>query len=243
MSSVKSTIRHVLINSDNALAVSAIIVILAASTGLLFHSQVCSAQDSPPLGKTLLRIFNSTLPAHETVVGGHSRPLSVCEVKYAKRIFGKAIDYRNVRIVRGSLVSLDVTRAIGNSIFFAERCFTESEMELSIHGQEVLIHELTHVLQFQTTGWDYAQRCLTSQLYAFIKTGSRHCAYDWEFDEKQRLPPGHWNPEQQAEIMEDYNKLLCRKERGQLLLEADNKELKRLKSIATEIISAYVPGH
>ena len=43
-----------------------------------------------------------------------------------------------------------------------------------------LVHEMTHVYQYQTGGWGYAPEALWAQFKSFVTTGDRGGAYDWE---------------------------------------------------------------
>lgn len=84
----------------------------------------------------------------------HSRPLTAAEVELAKTVFGTAIDYGAVRIVRRKWAFFqprNVTMAPSGNIHFHPKgdsyrdCFASS----SIGWQGHLIHELVHVWQYQ----------------------------------------------------------------------------------------------
>jgi hypothetical protein len=123
----------------------------------------------------------------------------------AKVIFGDSIDYSKVVVDGGSIASLKASRTIGNTIHLTPDLFEPDSSETSTEGKRILVHELTHVWQYQHQGWTYAPKALWAQAKAAIK-GDRNGAYDWT-----RLigtPFEQWNPEAQAEAVEDYNRAL-----------------------------------
>jgi hypothetical protein len=85
-------------------------------------------------------------------------------------------------------------------------------LSLSDIGMSVLIHELAHVWQYQTSGYRYIASSLWAQLRAWATTGSRRGAYDWR--SAPHKPWTHWNAEQQAQCISDYNDALRRVRAG-----------------------------
>src|SRR5262249_44382137 len=105
----------------------------------------------------------------------------------------------------GSLGSAGApARTIGNSIYMADEQFMPGTSNLTPGGMSTLIHELGHVWQFQTKGAGYIPNALGAQLEAYLTTGDRNNAYDWERAAAQQLEWENWNAEQQAEAMEAY---------------------------------------
>jgi hypothetical protein len=89
-----------------------------------------------------------------------SRSLTPGEVDLARTMFGEAIDYRRVRIIRGKWWPLQprgiVMAPTGNIHFHpADRRWSEDFSKTPLELQGLLIHELTHVWQAQTRGRFY----------------------------------------------------------------------------------------
>jgi hypothetical protein len=90
----------------------------------------------------------------------HSRSLTVGEVELARSMFGNAIDYERIRIVRRRWWPLQ-TRGIvmaptGNIHFHpADPRWSEDFSKAPLELQGLLIHELTHVWQAQKRGRFY----------------------------------------------------------------------------------------
>jgi len=151
-----------------------------------------------------------------------SRSLTASEIKYAKDIFKDSIDYSAIAITRDSMLSAGAPRTIGNTIHLKSDWghFVGDTMELSPPGTkpqsglETLIHEMGHVWQYQNGGLAYIPESIWAQIKAAVGGGSRNAAYDWRAQHTAGLPWEKWNPEQQAEAIEDYNKLLRKSKDG-----------------------------
>ncbi len=122
-----------------------------------------------------------------------ARPLTVGEVELARSMFGDAIDYDKVRLVRGKWWPLQprgiVMAPTGNVHFHpADPRWSDDFSQATLAMQGLLIHELTHVWQTQTRGRYY----LPLMRHPF-------CRYAYE------LVPGRafdrYGLEQQAEIV------------------------------------------
>ena len=122
-----------------------------------------------------------------------SRPLTDGEVALARSMFGDAIDYQRVRIVRGKWWPFQprgiVMAPTGNIHFHpSDSRWSEDFSKVPFELQGILIHELTHVWQTQKRG----------RLYLPLM---RHpfCRYSYD------LVPGRgfdwYGLEQQAEIV------------------------------------------
>lgn len=149
------------------------------------------------------------------VVGGiveavrrESRSLNEPEINYAKDVYHDSLDYSVITITRGSLMSTGAPRTIGNTIHFTDDYYVGDTMDLTEAGKLTLIHEMAHVWQYQHTGWTYAPKALWAQAKAWWHTGSRNAAYDWRSLHNAGTPWADWNPEAQAEAVEDYNEAL-----------------------------------
>lgn len=97
-------------------------------------------------------------------------PLTPEQVDLARPIFGWSIAYGLVRLVVAAVANAPTT--LGNFIRISR------EDRRNGVPSETLIHELTHVWQFQTRGMRYMSNSLCQQLTAIIKKGDRNAAYD-----------------------------------------------------------------
>lgn len=99
------------------------------------------------------------------------RPLSKRELDLARPIFGASLRYAEVRIVETMIANAPVT--LGNYIRVPEQ---KSPGAHQI-PDETLIHELTHVWQFQARGMRYMSNSLCHQVVGLITKGDRNYAY------------------------------------------------------------------
>lgn len=139
-----------------------------------------------------------------------SRHLTPDEKTMAREVFRDSLDYEAITITRDSLFAAGAPRTIGNTIHLKSSWghFERDTVDLTDHGKETLIHEMTHVWQYQNGGLAYIPLSLISQLRAAVSGGSRDAAYNWREAHAANLPWEQWNPEQQAAAVEDYNRLL-----------------------------------
>ena len=123
----------------------------------------------------------------------HSRPLTTGEIALARSIFGSAIDYDRVKIVRGRWWPFQprgiVMAPTGNIHFHpADPNWSEDFAAASLSLQGLFIHEMTHVWQAQKHGRFY----LPLMRHPF-------CRYSYQLREGQ--PFDRYGLEQQAEIV------------------------------------------
>jgi hypothetical protein len=118
-------------------------------------------------------------------------PLTSQEIGLARPVFGESIVYGDVRVVVTTIVAAPTT--LGNNIRTAQR-----DME-----HWVLIHELTHVWQYQTQGTRYISDSACAQLRAAIAAGDRNAAYSYTPGQRHITD---YSAEQQASIVEDWFK-------------------------------------
>jgi hypothetical protein len=111
-----------------------------------------------------LELF-SALHGNALSLGG--RPLFRDERKDAAFIFHDSIDLDKVSVVHAVVANAPTT--LGN--------FIRIGMNGSIDRQ-TLIHELTHVWQYQTKGTQYISDSIWHQVGATISSGSRNAAYN-----------------------------------------------------------------
>ena len=144
----------------------------------------------------------STSRIGERVSTVHNRSMTEWEIRQARRVFGAAIDYTEVTIADGS-VSAKVAsaggyaRTIGNVINFPTGWS---------RNMALMIHELTHVWQYQTTGWTYAPAALWAQVTeGYSYTGDGKSAEQSLLDARAAGSTlADYNNEQQGDILADY---------------------------------------
>jgi len=96
------------------------------------------------------------------------RTLTMDEVAVARRVFGHSIHYEPIRVITASVVSSPTT--LGNYV----RVLPSAQLRLP---PDVLMHELTHVWQFQTRGMSYLSDSVCHQLAGAVTQGDRNAAY------------------------------------------------------------------
>ena len=121
------------------------------------------------------------------------RPLSEGEIALARSIFGSAIDYDRVRMVRGRWWPFQpkgvVMAPTGNIQFHpADPNWSDDFSRASLSLQGLFIHEMTHVWQSQTRGRYY----LPLMRHPF-------CRYGYQLQAGRRFD--RYGLEQQAEIV------------------------------------------
>jgi hypothetical protein len=128
----------------------------------------------------------------------------------ARDIVRDTVDYSKITITRDSVYSLGAPRTIGNTIYLKSDWghFDGDTLELTEAGKTVLIHEMSHVWQYQNGGLAYIPSSLLSQLAGTLKGRGAKSAYYWREAHAAGLPWNKWNAEQQAQAIEDYNGLL-----------------------------------
>ncbi len=146
-----------------------------------------------------------------------SRKLKPGEIEHAKTIFKDSIDYSKIEITRDSLFAVGAPRTIGNTIHLKSDekwqefkgdtldLSDESSTQIRPTGEQVLIHEMTHVWQYQNGGIAYMPKSIISQIKASVSGGDRGGAYEWRDAIKNGTAWEDLNPEQQAKLVEDYN--------------------------------------
>ena len=131
-----------------------------------------------------------------------SRPLSADEKAWFKEVYGDSVDLDLVRVKRGGLVTVGASKAVGNTIYLADKYF-DSNGNLTSAGKRTLAHEMGHIWQNQNGGGDYIHKALFAMAKAAIETGSRNDAYDWRAGMLEGKSFQELNPEQQATVIED----------------------------------------
>jgi len=122
---------------------------------------------------------------------GSGRSLDDAERRLARQIFANSLDLDVVRIVNTTLAAAPTT--LGDYIR------TNGSM-----SNATLIHELTHVWQYQHGGAAYISDSLCAQVGAWARTGDRNAAYDLTGVVQERKRFSEYSAEQQATIVETY---------------------------------------
>ena len=168
----------------------------------------CSAGRSAPSSEESSGLIGGAIAGNAATTD--SRALTATEIAYARDVFRDTVDYSEIRITRDSMYSTSAPLTIGNTIHLKSSWghFQGDGLDLTDVGRETLIHEMAHVWQYQNGGLAYIPLSLIAQFGAYVSGGERGGAYDWREADRQGTPWEQWNPEQQAEAVEDYNKLL-----------------------------------
>ena len=121
------------------------------------------------------------------------RPLTIGEITLARSVFGAAIDYARVRIIRGRWWPFQpkgiVMAPTGNIHFHpADPRWSADYAAESLPLQGLFVHEMTHVWQSQKRGKYY----LPLMRHPF-------CRYGYQLKRGRRFD--HYGLEQQAEIV------------------------------------------
>ena len=131
-------------------------------------------------------------------LGSFVRALTEAEKSLSREAFGAAIDLATVR-----LIGWPFRRAFVAGRWFGRDWIVWPQAQLvadftaaPVRMQGVLIHELTHVWQYQRFGWIYLARTLSVQL----RSGRE--GYRYTLESGRRL--ADYNLEQQGDIARDY---------------------------------------
>lgn len=157
-----------------------------------------------------------------------TRPLSPSEIAEARKVFGDGLDYDQARVAEGAYFppnfiadigaffqgkkrTWDNAITVGNTAYFPRLLRTDPA---SLEAGELvdiawLMHELTHVWQFQQVGWRYLYETIRVQaqlgMEAYNYTGkhkSKKLAMRSAQQENKRFED--FNYEQQGDIVRDY---------------------------------------
>jgi hypothetical protein len=136
-------------------------------------------------------LVNQVSVVHAAISG---RALTSAERALARPTFGLSLDFSRVRIIEGEAFA---GTTVGNTIRLPEGFDISNAPDA-----ELLIHELTHVWQYQHDGTDYISESLHTQILGHIHTGNRNAAYDYVPDASRSF--FDFTPEQQAYIVQNH---------------------------------------
>jgi hypothetical protein len=125
------------------------------------------------------------------------RSLTAAERALARPVFGRSIDLDRVRLIPTDVLEY---RVVGNNIRVPDN-FTIADEYMA----ETLIHELTHVWQYQHTGTSYMSHSIQTQIAAGMR-GNRNYAYDYVLSPDRSF--FDFTPEQQGTIVQHYFAML-----------------------------------
>lgn len=134
------------------------------------------------------------------------RPLTEGERRLAHEVFGPSLDAGAVRITRDSLLAVVSATSVCNRINLRSDHghFAGDGLDLAPGMDATLVHELVHCWQYQHGGVAYMAESLRAQGLAMLLGRTRRGAYDWRAAEARGRPWHRWNPEQQAQCIEDW---------------------------------------
>lgn len=157
-------------------------------------------QAVPPEGREQeapgLRVVGAADAHAAAAPGGDKRSLSDAEVRLLRGVFGDGLDYRPVRLVRMAplIASINGSRAfvLGNTLNVPS-----ADYDALRRGEKawLLVHESTHVWQYQHHGLGYVAESLWAQGFGE--------GYDYVKALRAGKPWKKMNPEQQAQLIQD----------------------------------------
>jgi hypothetical protein len=144
-------------------------------------------------------VFEQTVTQISDIAHGVAgRALTSDERNLARPIFGSSIDYSRVRLIPLSILEY---RIVGNNIYTPDD-FTIRNPYMT----QTLIHELTHIWQYQHSGTSYISESLMVQIGATISRGARNFAYNYQIGANQTF--FDFSPEEQGLLVENYFSML-----------------------------------
>jgi hypothetical protein len=152
------------------------------------------------------------------------RSLYAWEIEETRRVFGDQLHFERVRVHECAkwpntinslgmrIKKMDPSKIQPNAITLGNHCFFPVNLQASLvppddpGNRDIcwLMHELTHVWQFQHMGWIYLIKALSVQIRLKSK------AYDYGGENgligsfQKGLSLSHFNMEQQGDIARDY---------------------------------------
>ncbi len=158
--------------------------------------------------------FGEWLDLFGAIVKPNTRSLTPLEIQEARRVFGDRLNYEQIQVdERSFLAWLGAKfrqRQTGEfkplAVVIAHRVNFSQPIHPAPGNIDMawLIHELTHVMQMETVGLEYYPEALYAQFTAGYDYGGLGAL------EQAHL--GHFNREQQADIMRDFYWRLCRED-------------------------------
>lgn len=135
-----------------------------------------------------------------------SRPLHDAEQELLRSVFSDSIALDRVRLTRDHPFAFYAPKALGNTVHLRSDwgLFADHDLRLSERGMSELVHGLVHVWRYQGAGLSSVVTSLVAQRRAWTDRGVRLPAYQWQGALAAGLPFSRWNPEQQAQAVQDW---------------------------------------
>jgi hypothetical protein len=120
-----------------------------------------------------------------------------------EQIYGSTFDPEPVQLIYASPISAGAAKTIKNEIHFPPKnVITDPSYRSSQEFVMLLVHESTHIWQFQNVGLRYMADSLYHQGKGHVDHGDRNVAYHYQLLPGKRF--NRYNSEQQAKIIEEY---------------------------------------
>ncbi|MCP4440511.1 MAG: hypothetical protein GY810_16320 [Aureispira sp.] len=139
-----------------------------------------------------LEVFAQQAGAVSAALSDSIRPLTGPERKIAEFVFQTSLRLDEIRIEEEALIA-NAPTTLGNVIRLSKG-YTMSDA--------TLVHELTHVWQFQNKGTGYISNSVINQVGGMIGSGDRNAAYVVTIE--QGKPFSSYSAEHQGTIVEDW---------------------------------------
>ena len=136
------------------------------------------------------------------------RGMTEAEKEYARRIFDDLIDYDKVEIIEGGFIATPACFIGGTSAFVVDN---KIYLKKNVYTIDLLIHELTHVWQYQTkqlTSWS------GFKMHAKAKLQGRPKDFLYKYDLYDPRPFEKYGIEHQAQILQDAYRVVYDKYKG-----------------------------
>lgn len=144
-----------------------------------------------------------------------SRPLNDDEIAALREMYGDSIDYDSIRVHEDNITTKYLgmaAHAVGNNVYIPREAtardgstitYVDANGDLTLSGENLLVHEVGHNGQNQNGGSDYIHKALFAMAAAMIETGDRGGAYNWREGVAEGKSFSELNPEQQAQLIQD----------------------------------------
>jgi hypothetical protein len=170
-----------------------------------------------------------------------SRRLTPNEIAEARLVFGDGLDYHRTRVVENTNFPNMIARigrspvpnavSLGNTCYFPEtlRTTLETIANGDLRSMAWLIHELTHIWQYQHMGWVYLARSVWVQ----VREGRQ--GYHYELVPARSL--AEYNLEQQGDIARDY---YCALKSGRNCMRSIQRDPAEWEALVTEFRASRI---
>lgn len=153
----------------------------------------------------ILLYGGKTVSAVQEFIGVETkgRELTPEEIAELRTVFEDSVDFAPIRLKLRKIGLFEFSVAAfthGNTIYIPSKRLDADSDSIA---NPLLVHEVTHVWQYQNGGADYMRESLINQFHGWRGAGNRHHAYDYVRGIKEGKTWAQLNPEQQAKLIED----------------------------------------